>query len=86
LADSGYQGIIKMHANSVIPKKRTKNKNLTKDDKKNNRIIASDRVLNENVMGSLKIFKIIADKYRNRKKRFGLRMNLICGIYNMMLN
>ncbi len=75
-----------MHANSVIPKKRTKNKNLTKDDKKNNRIIASDRVLNENVMGSLKIFKIIADKYRNRKKRFGLRMNLICGIYNMMLN
>ncbi|KJV50705.1 putative transposase [Orientia tsutsugamushi str. Karp] len=30
----------------------------------------------------LKRFKIIADKYRNRRKRFGLRFNLISGIYN----
>ncbi|KJV72797.1 putative transposase [Orientia tsutsugamushi str. TA716] len=28
----------------------------------------------------LKRFKIIADKYRNRRKRFGLRFNLISGI------
>ena len=54
--------------------------------KKHNRNIVSERVLNENIIDSLKIFKIIADKYRNRKKRFVLRMNLICGIYNMTLN
>lgn len=30
----------------------------------------------------LKRFKIIADKYENRRKRFGLRFNLIAGIYN----
>ncbi|HEX5153041.1 MAG TPA: IS5/IS1182 family transposase, partial [Parafilimonas sp.] len=29
-----------------------------------------------------KIFKIIAERYRNRRKRFGLRVNLIAGIYN----
>ncbi|KJV72993.1 IS5 family transposase ISOt6 [Orientia tsutsugamushi] len=41
--------------------------------------------MNENVIGILKRFKIIADKYRNRRKRFGLRFNLISGIYNFEL-
>ncbi|KJV55040.1 transposase [Orientia tsutsugamushi str. Kato PP] len=39
----------------------------------------------ENVIAMLKRFKIIADKYRNRRKRFGLRFNLISGIYNFEL-
>jgi len=42
-----------------------------------------ERVVNEHVIGALKRFKIIADKYRNRRKRFGLRFNLIAGIYNL---
>ncbi|KJV74873.1 IS5 family transposase ISOt6 [Orientia tsutsugamushi] len=58
---------------------------LTKNDKKNNRKLAGERVVNENVIAMLKRFKIIADKYRNRRKRFGLRFNLISGIYNFEL-
>jgi len=58
---------------------------LTPEDKTNNSKLASDRVLNENVIGKLKRFKIISDKYRNRRKRFGLRFNLIAGIYNFEL-
>ncbi|MBI4357622.1 MAG: IS5/IS1182 family transposase, partial [Gammaproteobacteria bacterium] len=27
-------------------------------------------------------FRIIADKYRNHRKRFGLRFNLIAGVHN----
>jgi hypothetical protein len=37
------------------------------------------------VIGSLKRFKIISDRYRNRRKRFGLRFNLIAGIHNLEL-
>jgi hypothetical protein len=59
---------------------------LTKEDKKKNRDLSSQRVVNENVIGSLKRFKIISDKYRNRRKRFGLRFNLIAGIYNWEIN
>ncbi len=70
---------------SSIPKKKSKKNPLTKNDKKNNRRLAGERVLNENVIGMLKRFKIIADKYRNRRKRFGLRFNLISGIYNFEL-
>ena len=44
--------------------------------------ISSERVVNENVIGSLKRFKIISDTYKNRRKRFDLRFNLIAGIYN----
>lgn len=50
-----------------------------------NRELSSKRVLNEHVIGKVKRFKIIADKYRNRRKRFGLRFNLIAGIYNYEL-
>ena len=80
--DTGFQGIQKLHANSVIPQKRTKKKPLSQDDKKRNREISSSRVLVENVIGFIKRFKILADRYRNRRKRFGLRFNLICGICN----
>ena len=83
LIDTGYQGIKKIHADSDLPKKKIKKNPLTKEDKKNNKKLSSERVLNENVIGSIKRFKIIADRYRNRRKRFALRFNLIAGIYNL---
>jgi hypothetical protein len=78
-------GLSKIHANSKLPKKKTKKHPLTKEDKIENKKLSSQRVINENVIGMLKRFKIIADKYRNRRKRFGLRFNLIAGIYNYEL-
>lgn len=39
-----------------------------------------------NIYRKLKIFKILSSRYRNRKKRFGLRFNLIAGIYNYELS
>ena len=85
ITDTGYQGLQKIHRNSELPKKRTKKIPLTKEDKQTNKELAKIRVVNENVIGMLKRFKIIADKYRNRRKRFGLRFNLIAGIYNWEL-
>ncbi len=76
-------GIKKLQPNSRVPIKRSAKKPLTKDDKRINRDIASERVLNENVIGCLKRFKILGDRYRNRRTRFGLRFNLIAGIYNL---
>lgn len=85
ITDTGYQGIQKLHSKAELPKKKTKKTPLTKDDKRQNQELASQRVANENVIGMLKRFKIISDKYRNRRKRFGLRFNLISAIYNMEL-
>lgn len=86
VADSGYQGLQKIHANTELPKKNTKKKPLSKADKKQNEQLAAKRALNENVIGVIKRFRILAEKYRNRRKRFNLRFNLIAGIYNFELN
>ncbi len=78
-------GILRYHSNSTLPHKKTKLNPLSKDQKKENKKLASDRVFSENINACLKRFKIIADRYRNRRKRFGLRFNLIAGIYNFEL-
>ena len=83
ITDTGYLGLQKIHANTLLPKKRTKKLPLSKQDKLDNQDISRDRVLNENVIGLLKRFKIIYDRYINRRKRFSLRFNLIAGIYNL---
>jgi len=80
--DTGYQGIAKNHANSVLPKKRTKKVPLTKEEKRKNKEISSQRATNEHAIGFIKRFKILSERYRNRRKRFGLRLNLIAGVCN----
>jgi hypothetical protein len=82
ITDSGYQGLQERHAQSQLPKKKSKKQPLTKEEKKANQRLASQRALNENVIGLIKRFKIVADRYRNRRKRFGLRFNLISAIVN----
>ena len=83
--DTGYIGIKKIQANSVLPKKKTKKNPLTAEDKTLNREISSDRVSNEHAIGFIKRFKILSERYRNRRKRFSLRFNLIAGICNFEL-
>jgi len=34
----------------------------------------------------MKIFRILSERYRNRRKRFSLRFNLLAGLYNYELN
>lgn len=65
-----------------MPKKRSKKNPLTTDDKRHNRAISRDRILVENVIGAVKRFKIVSDRYRNRRRRFGLRFTLIAAAYN----
>ncbi|MEG4501972.1 transposase family protein [Microcoleus sp. F10-C6] len=88
LGDKGYQGIKKIHFNSRTPLEKTKNKKLSQAEKVFNRQLAKARIIIENIHRSLKIFRILSSRYRNRRKRFGLRFNLIAGIdnYELFLN
>jgi hypothetical protein len=80
--DTGYLGLCKLHSNTEIPKKKTKLNPLSKDDKLENKIKSSKRIPIEHINAKIKTFKIVAQKYRNRRKRFGLRFNLICALIN----
>jgi hypothetical protein len=85
LADSGYLGINRLHANSQIPNKKSKHHPLTEEQKAANRQLAKRRIFCEHVIGKLKVFRILSERYRNRRKRFKLRFNLIAAIHNLEL-
>jgi len=85
LADSGSQGLSKLHAKSQTPQKKPRQAQLTEAQKQSNRELARRRVVVEHVIRSLKIIRILAERYRNRRKRFSLRFNLIAGLHNYEL-
>jgi len=70
LAVAGYQGLADLYTNSRTPKKKSKHHPLTV----------------EHVIGKVKVFRILSERYRNRRKRFGLRFNLIASLYNLELS
>jgi DDE superfamily endonuclease len=84
-ADKGYQGFQNLHPNSQTPYRKPRKQPLSKEHKAANRKLASERITIEHVIGKLKVFRILQERYRNRRKRFGLRLNLIAGIYNYEL-
>jgi transposase len=86
LADAGYQGLAELHENCQIPFKKSKCHPLTKRQKQRNKTLARKRILIEHIFRKLKVFRILSERYRNRRKRFTLRFNLIAAIYNLELN
>jgi hypothetical protein len=85
LADKGYQGLAKLHPNSCTPTKKPRQRPLPFDERQHNRNLARLRVVAEPVNRRLKIFRILAERYRNRRRRFALRFNLIAAIVNVEL-
>jgi hypothetical protein len=85
LGDSGYQGLQKLHAKGRTPHKKPRKAELSDEQKQSNRELARRRVVVEHVIRGLKIFRILAERYRNRRKRFSLRFNLVAGLHNYEL-
>jgi len=86
LADAAYQGLAELHENCQTPFKKSKYHPLTKRQKQRNRTLARKRIVIEHIFRKLKVFRILSERYRNRRKRFALRFNLIAAIYNLELN
>lgn len=85
LADKGYQGIAKVHAHSITPQKKPPRQRLSQADKQSNRALARLRVKVEHGIRRLKRFRIISERYRNRRRHFTRRVHLLAGIINFDL-
>ncbi|HEX3561164.1 MAG TPA: transposase family protein [Pyrinomonadaceae bacterium] len=81
-----YQGLQKLHAKSRTPHKKPRKSELSDEQKQSNRELARRRVIVEYVIRSLKIFRILAERYRNRRKRFSPGFNSIAGLHNFELS
>jgi hypothetical protein len=75
--DLGYVGIKKDYASSAsifIPHKKSRksknnpNPSLTKQQKEENKILSKTRVFVEHVIGGIKIFRCLSDRFRNHIK------------------
>ena len=82
IADSGYQGIKKIHSNSRIPIKKPKGKELTKRQKLYNHLLSKKRIIVENVIRRCKIFRITKEIYRGKHKNHNKIWNLVAGLVN----
>ena len=86
--DLGFTGIDKDYPkiDVMIPKKKPKGKELTDEEKVQNKVISGFRVLVEHAIGGVKRFKITTDKFRNKRDDFNDKAMLIsCGLWNYHL-
>lgn len=81
--DSGYQGIEKIHPKSEFPYKSSKNRPLDEEDKEYNRGLSRVRVIVENILGDIKTFRILSERYRNKRKRYNIKFRIVAGIVNL---
>ena len=84
MTDLGYYGLEQDGFKLLMPIKKKKNFPLFKVEKKYNKMIEKIRVVIEHINSQLKRFSILSERYRNRRKRFGLRINLIAALVNRM--
>ena len=81
--DSGYQGMDKLHLATELPYKKSKNQSLDSEEKEYNRALSRLRVKVENILCQIKRFHILSDRYRNKRKGYSLKFNIVAGIVNL---
>lgn len=85
-ADTGFMGAQRIHPNVLIPKKKSRGKPLTYDEKETNKLISSYRVLVEHAIGGIKRLRCMSEKLRNRKAFIDDKFILLsAGLWNYHL-
>jgi hypothetical protein len=84
--DTGYQGYQPEGVKIIQPQKKPRGKELTQEQKNNNRQISSYRVRVEHAIGGTKRFRIVKDECRLRKNNFIDEIFLYCAaLHNFRL-
>jgi hypothetical protein len=82
--DTGFQGVSQLHRNTMMPKKATKKRPLTPEEKQENKLISGIRVIVEHAIGGIKRFRAVSEKYRNHTPCMDDRLLLnAAGLWNL---
>jgi len=85
--DTGFQGYEPAGVETHQPKKKPKGGELTPAEKAQNQHISQERIGIEHSLGDVKVFRIVADVFRNLLDNFAdLCMETACGLHNLRLN
>jgi hypothetical protein len=78
--DLGYYGASGM----ILPNKKPKGKELTQEEKKQNKELSKRRITVEHSFGKMKIYQILSQRFRNPRKKHSLIFKNIAGLHNLM--
>lgn len=81
VGDSGYQG-----TDLEVPHKRPRGGALTRRQKKRNRRLSRRRIVVEHGIGKMKIWRIVADRFRNPRRTHTVIMKNVAGLHNVMFS
>lgn len=85
--DTGFQGFSLPNVTMLQPKKKPRGKELTAEEKENNRLISCLRIRVEHAIGGVIRYRIVKDQLRIRKDNFRDQvMETCCGLHNFRLN
>jgi DDE superfamily endonuclease len=70
LVDLGFQGFHLPNVEVIIPHKKPKNKTLSQEQKDDNPLVASARVVNEHSISGIERSRCVKEKFRNWKRDF----------------
>lgn len=80
--DLGYQGIDRLHPKTKIPIKKPRGGELTKSEKRKNKRFRRKRVKVEHVIRLCKVFRIVKERYHNKRRRLQTVWSVVCGLVN----
>jgi hypothetical protein len=82
LVDSGYQGL-QRSVNAILPEKKRANRPFTRQQRRHNEDLASERVICERFYGRMKTkFRIMSSKYRNSREEYRRVFTLCAALTN----
>lgn len=85
--DTGFQGDDPAHVMTYQPQKKPKGKELSPEQKAENRLISKVRIVIEHLIAGVKRCRIVKDVFRNTKAHFDdLVMELACGLHNFRVH
>ncbi len=82
--DLGYIGVCELNPliKVALPLKKPRSRELNPEEKETNRVISSVRVRVEHVIGALKFFDILSERYRGKISTADLPLRNIAALYN----
>ena len=85
IVDSAYTGIDKLVSRSHVSRKRKPGKKLTPAEKEYNKALAKIRIRVEHAIRTVKVFRVMGDRYRNPRKKYTIINDIVCGLVNMKI-
>ena len=85
--DTGFQGYEPAGVQTFQPQKKPRGKELSPEQREQNSLISSVRIVIEHIIAGIKRCRIVKDVFRNTQEKYDdLVMEIACGLHNFRVH